>query len=415
MAGTNSNDLLIVDFCKQPRLTRLNRQARLGAPLNVADAEPTAMAPLGCFPFVAHRQANGAVLSRVNHLSGAYQNVVLATGDAESTEEPGPTSFLASAANRNVTGSPTSPFPAVDGNFSASHSMDSDLFFIESGGGFQILNSTGHSYNGFGGSFGPYWVLKLPPGRQFKGVGFGRLENHLYDNYILMPLVSYECEPLSLRWNNASSWYEWVRSGKTAFIATNQVGGGGTGEQWTVEIIWNEVRPCLTAPADVALSAVNAGDSIQNGAGLFRSYSYKLLEGDVTMPDYGGTVNRAYSVAAADLRVPLITYTASSQVPASYTLTFEGLSPSSSGPALPTPQRNPFDSGSGPTFLTFDECHRYGNSNAYRPGPGAGRRHPCLPAVRSRCSRRFLPEWLHRVGERCARYPECVERDSSLL
>jgi hypothetical protein len=359
MAGTNTNDLLIVDFCKQPRLTRLSRQARLQDPLNVADAEPTAMAPLGCFPFVAHRQANGAVLSRVNHISGRYQNVVLTTGDAEASEEPGPTSFLSSAPNRNVTGPASSPFPAEDGNFSASHAMGTDLFFTEAGGGFQILNSTGHSYNGFGGSFAPYWVLKLPPARQFKGVGFGRLENHVYDNYILMPVVSYECEPLCLRWSAANSWYEWVESGKTALIVTNQVGGGGTGEQWTLEIIWNEVRPCLKAPADVALSALNAGDSIQNGAGLNRSYSYKLLEADVTMPDYGGTVTRAYSVAAGDLRAPLVAYAASSQVPAIYTLNFEGLSPSSSSAPIPTPQRNPFDSGSGPTFLTFDECHKY--------------------------------------------------------
>lgn len=356
MAGTNDKDLLVVDFCKQPSLTRLNRQVLLRDPL---DAEPTGMAPLGCFPFVAHRQANGAVLSRVNHLTGAYQNVVLATGDATASEEPGPTSFLSAAANRNVTSTPVSPFPATDGNFSASHAMGSDLFFTENGGGFQILNSTGHSYQGFGGSFAPYWTLKLPPARQFKGVGFGRLENHVYDNYILMPLVSYHCEPLSLRWNAVASYYEWIKSGKTAIIVTNQVGGGGTGEQWRLDIIWNEVRPCLLAPADIALSAANAGDAVNNGAGLFRSYSYKLLEADVTMPDYGGVVSRSYAVSSGDLRVPLVAYADSTNVPPIYSLTFEALSPTSGGVSLPTPQRDPFDTSPTPSFRTFDECHRY--------------------------------------------------------
>jgi hypothetical protein len=372
MAGTNENDLLIADFCKQPRLTKINRQSELGGVLNVANAEPTAMAPLGCFPFIAHREANGGVLSRVNHLSGAYQNLVLATGDAEASAQPGPTSFISAVANRNVTGAPSSPFPASAANFSATHIIGGNNFFTEAGGGFQILNPTGHSYDGFGGGFGPYWSLKLPPSQVFNGVDSGRMANHIYDNYILMPVVSFHCEPLSLRWNAVDSWYEWVESGKTALIITNQVGGGGSGEQWRLDIIWNEVRPCLLAPADIPLSALNAGDAVNNGAGLFRSYSYKLLEADVTMPDHGGSMSRSYSVAAGDLRVPLVAYTASSQEPASWSLTFESLSPTSGGAALPTPQRNPFDTGPDPDFLTFDNCHRYDIPNRTDQDLGLG-------------------------------------------
>lgn len=359
MAGSNENDLLITDFCKQPRPTRINRQVLLAEPLDGANAEPTAMAPLGCLPFIAHREANGGVLSRVNHLTGAYQNLVLATGDAEASAQPGPTSFIAGVPNRNVTGSVASPFPASAADFSATHAVGGNNFFIEAGGGFQILNPTGHNYDGFGGGFGPYWSLKLPPNQAFNGTNFGRLANHLYDNYILMPVVSYHCEPLSLRWSAVNSWYEWVESGKTALIVTNQVGGGGSGEQWQLDIIWNEVRPCLMAPADVPMSAVLSGDAFANGAGLFRSYSYKLLEADMTMPDYGGSLARSYSVAAGDLRVPLVAYSASSQEPATWSLTFEGLASASGAAPLPTPQRNPFDTGLDPDFLTFDNCHRY--------------------------------------------------------
>jgi hypothetical protein len=104
---------------------------------------------------------------------------------------------------------------------------------------------------------------------------------------------------------------------------------------------------------------VNAGDSVANGAGLFRSYTYRLLESDVTVPDFGGSVFKPYTYAQSDFRDALIAYSASANAPGSWTLDIESLAAATSSPSLPTPQKNPFFPGSGSPTQTYDTCHRY--------------------------------------------------------
>ena len=135
------------------------------------------------------------------------------------------------------------------------------------------------------------------------------------------------------------------------------------------------------ALAEIVARAVQAfpespsivGDDIQNGTGLFRSYCYYPLESGVIIPDFGGTDFRSYTIALADLRDPLIAYTESSNEPTSWTLTFDSLSPSGGSASLPASQRNPYDSGLGPTFMNFDTCYRYAIPTlTVKPGPIVG-------------------------------------------
>lgn len=355
MAGNNIKDVLIVDFCKTfGRLGRITKQYR------VAAATPTMINSMGCSPVVSLLDTPEAgVLARVNHNSGALQQDLLPSADATSRSNPGPTSHVYAIPDAISAASVPNPFPLAAGSYTGNHVFGTDTWYTEAGGGFQTLNNTGHEYVGFGAGQQPYWVLKLPPSREFNGVFTGRLENHIYDNYILMPVVSFHCEPLSLRWNLVLSRYEWILGDNTAIIATNQVGGGGSGEQWVLTIRWNEVRPCFLSSYTHPISAANVGDAVQNGAGLFRSYTYRLLESDVTMPDFGGALFKGYNYAQGDFRDPLIAYSASSNAPASWNIDFESLSPTTSSPSLPTPQKNPFDPPLVTTFRMYDTCHRY--------------------------------------------------------
>lgn len=313
---------------------------------------------------VSHRQAagNNSVLSRTS-LIGAYNEKLLNATDGSDRGQPGPTSHLSTAPGvKLLSGSVANPFPLTKGIFSASYNFGSDLWYAEILGGFQPQNADGHQYFGFGGAQAPYWVLNLPPGRVFNGVPTGRLENHTYDNYVLMPVVSFPCEPLSLGWINASSWYAWSVRTPIITIATNQVGGGGTGERWELDLFWQEVHPARLTATGPTLSATRAGDSTLNGTGLHRSYCYQSLETGVVIPDFGGTLSRSYTVASSDLRNPLVLYTYDDggvTQPASFSLTFEGVTPTPAASSLPTPQRNPFDSGLGPTFINFNQCSQY--------------------------------------------------------
>jgi hypothetical protein len=227
--------------------------------------------------------------------------------------------------------------------YSGNHTFGTDVWFTEAGGGFQTLHNTGHSYVGFGSR--PAAVLD-PEGAARARVQrgpTGRLENHVYDNYILMPVVSFHCEPLSLRWNAAQARYEWLVSTKTATIATNQVGGGGTGEQWVLTIKWSEVHPCFLAGYTDPYSAANAGRLGGQRGRPVPELHLPAAGSDVQVPDFGGAVFKPYTYAQGDFRDPLIAYAASSNAPAIWSLDFESLSPTISSPALPTPQKNPFD------------------------------------------------------------------------
>lgn len=295
-------------------------------------------------------------------LTGAYNEKLLNGTDGSDRGQPGPTSHLSTASAALLSGSVANPFPLTRASVGVGYFFGSDEWFSETGGGFQLLHSAGHHFFGFGGAQAPYWVLNLPPSRQFKGVPTGRLENHTYDNYILMPVVSYPCEPLTLGWINASSWYAWSTRSPFVTIATNQVGGGGTGEKWILELYWQEVHPARLTSTGPTLSATLAGDGTQNGAGLHRSYCYQSLETGFVVPNFGGSTSRSYTVASGDLRNPLVLYTYDDggvTQPASFSLTFEGVTPTPASVALPTPQRNPFDTGLGPTFLNFNQCSQY--------------------------------------------------------
>ena len=380
MSGQNLNDLLIDDFCVTNRLSRFNKQNEVASPLGAAqNAQPTMISALGCFPVVSHRQASGnnSVLSRTT-LVGDYNEKVLGSSDGGDRTQPGPTSHLSTAPVALLSGSVSNPFPVSNAAFLASHIFGSDLWFSELGGGFQLQHSDGHIFFGFGGAQAPYWVLNLPPGRFFNGVPSGRLESHTYDNYVLMPVVSFPCEPLSLGWISASSWYAWSKRTPFVTIRTNQVGGGGSGQQWELDLFWQEVHPALLASTGPTLSATLAGDGTQNGSGLHRSYCYKSLETGMVMPGFGGgTLTRSYTVAQGDLRNPLVLYTfddSGATQPATFSLTFEGITPTPAGASLPTPQRNPFDAGSGPTFINFNQCSQYAiPTNTVKTEPGSGR------------------------------------------
>jgi hypothetical protein len=353
MAGNNNNDVLIVDLCRtNGKVSRVTKQYELGS-------RPAMLNSLGCNPVVSVEDTAGSVLQRVTNNGGILQSVLLPSGDGGSRAEPGPSSHVYAIPTSVGAVSTPNPFPLAKASYTGSHTFGTDIWYTESGGGFQTLHNTGHEYVGFGGAQQPYWVLKLPPAREFNGVPSGRLENHIYDNYILMPVVSFHCEPLSLRWNAVLSQYEWILGDNSALIVTNQVGGGGTGERWTLQIRWNEVRPCFLTGYTHPFSAVNAGDSVANGAGLSRSYTYRLLEADVQVPDFAGSVVKSYGYAQGDFRDPLIAYSASSNEPASWSIDFEGIAPTSSAPVLPTPQKNPFDPPFTTTFRTYDGCHRY--------------------------------------------------------
>jgi hypothetical protein len=358
MAGNNPKDVLLVDFCKSPRLNKIAKQYVLGGSLT--GQTPTMLNSLGCFPVVSIRDSAAAgVLERINQNTGAFKSELLASADGTLRSQPGPSSHVYAIPTSLGTGSIANPFPLDRADYAATHTFGTDAWFTESGGGFQTLHGSNHHFVGFGAGQQPYWVLKVPPGREFNGVSTGRLENHFYDNYLLMPLVSYHCEPLSLSWSAVNSWYEWGSSGKDTSIVTNQVGGGGTGERYTVDLRWNEVRPCFLSAATFPISAANLGDGNQNGAGLFRSYTYRLLDSNIQVPDFGGSAFHPYSYAQSDFRDTLIVYSDSTNAPSGFTLDFETLSPTIGGAPLPTPQRNMFDSGFGPTFQNNDTCSRY--------------------------------------------------------
>jgi len=126
-----------------------------------------------------------------------------------------------------------------------------------------------------------------------------------------------------------------------------------------LQIKWNEVRPCFLAAKTIDISATNQGDPILNGAGLDRFYTYDLLD-SVQIPDFGGSDFHPYTYSQGDFRDTLIAYIeAANEPPVGWTLEFESLSPAIDTAPLPTPQRNPFDTGLGPTFKTYDTCYKY--------------------------------------------------------
>jgi hypothetical protein len=360
MAGNNSNDILMVDICRTGgRVSRVTKQYPLTGDL--AGLRPTMLNSLGCQPVISVQQAGATgVLERINQASGTFASELLPSADGTNRAYPGPSSHVSVIATSLGAGPISTPFPLSRASYGANHTFGTDVWFTESGGGFQTLHSTGHVYTGFGAGQQPYWVLKLPPARQYNGVSAGRLENHFYDNYLLMPVVSYHCEPLSLGWNPVTSEYAWSTSGKpTTLITTNQIGGGGTGERWDLEIRWNEVRPCFLAAKTHDISAANLGDAVQNGAGLNRFYSYQLLDSQ-QVPDFGGTVFTPYTYAQGDFRDTLIAYTDSTNEPtAGWTMDFETLPAAGGAASLPTPQTN-WQTGIGqPLTRNYDMCYRY--------------------------------------------------------
>lgn len=359
---TIPNSLMLFDLCRSPKLVRATKQYNLPLDIQGRIIQPTTVAALGCQPVISGVQqtSDKVVLSRNQQRTGAFQSALLTASDGADREQPGPTSQLATAPGLALSSSVPNPFPVVPGSFGATYTFGSDEWFEQFSGGFSLLHSDGHEFKGFGAAQAPYWTLDLPPGRVFAGVPTGRLENHTYDDYLLMPVVSSTTEPLTLGFNSANNDYEWsFRSGLVQLV-TNQVGGGGSGQQWTMNMFWTEVHPALLRSSGPTLSGVLAGDSSNNGAGLNRSYCYLPLASGLVAPDFNGSASASYSVASGSLRDALILYSWNDggiTQPSSFNLTVEGILVSPVSASLPTPQKNPF--GVGPNPLNLNQASSY--------------------------------------------------------
>lgn len=105
-------NLYLVDFCKHRRLTRVDRVIELQAPFSELQPPVVALTSLGCRPVLSSQStANGHVLSRVKHDTGAITGTLLASSNSDNAFNPGESVWIAGVPTEVLIGSASASFP----------------------------------------------------------------------------------------------------------------------------------------------------------------------------------------------------------------------------------------------------------------------------------------------------------------
>lgn len=330
------HSLALLDLCKSAQLNRINKQYQVGV-----SVQPTGVAALDCQPASSGPQAGGTghdpVLYRFQQQTGALDTTVLTAADGTDRSQAGPAAQLATAPGFVMTPTISNPLPASDTGVQLDYYLGSLHYWSENVSGPQLLPpwSNQRTPRGFGTLSGPLNNLRLPPNRTFAGhtpTTFRRLADHVYDNYLLMPQVSFATEPLMLYYLPGTNQYQWFGGEEPPHIGENEIYRSAgvvtntvAGKFYNVFLWVKECVPALLpGSASITASGADLGDPVLNGPALNREYGYLSFESGFVVPPFGGSATRTYTVPSGSLRANAILYSAATADPASFTFSING-------------------------------------------------------------------------------------------
>lgn len=291
-------NLYLVDFCKHRRLTRVDRTIPLQAPFNQTQPPVVALTSLGCRPVLSSQSlANGHVLSRVRHDTGAITGTLLASSDSDSAFNPGESVWVVGVPTEVLTGSASAAFPVplLEREYLASLAFPPTVLWSQ-----DIFPGTGIAGNPglpsiqraeFGGDVGLLRTCVVANDQDFLVQNNVRAL-HRHRAYFRIASVGDDLTPLTLLGPaTAGGPYRWPGAHSPSTV--KQVSSFAAS---LPTFAWDlKFRAWGAHPGRIGHGAITLSDPLTHGD-LDRKYSFFQID-DQVYPDFGGSVSGSVTLS----------------------------------------------------------------------------------------------------------------------